>query len=213
MAIFLCVNPLNEILTTSFGSLDESQKRELTPSKSLVEPASKRVQSRQKLSGRFCKERGERLQSVLKENFVESPGKQATQEAVLCALQLTEKKKGLATHAVAKTFTSSKLNKRRGVYTNIKKAVSFNREDDKSGTITVDAESEIAKVQALIAESRRRRGNELLEDIIAKVTTGETNALEALLLAYKRETELLATRSEMLDKIYERELQFLIRTN
>ena len=76
----------------------------------------------------------------------------------------------------------------------------------------MDAESEITNIQALVAESRRR-GNEVLEDIIAKVTTGKINALEALLLAYKRETGLLTTHSEMLDEIYECELQFLMRTN
>lgn len=73
-------------------------------------------------------------------------------------------------------------------------------------------DSEVANVQALIAESRKR-GNDLLEDIIAKVTAGETNALQALLLAYKTETELLTAKSELLDKIYEREIQFLMRTD
>lgn len=206
VAILPCVNPLNENLTTSFGFLDDPQKRQLTPSK--VEPTSKR--SRQNLSGRFYKDRKETFSSVLQERFVESPGKQATQESILSALQLNKEEKGLATRAVTKTFPSSKLNKRKGVYTNIRKAVSFNCEDDKSGTVTVD--SEIANVQALIAESRKR-GNDLLEDIIAKVTAGETNALQALLLAYKTETELLTAKSELLDKIYEREIQFLMRTD
>lgn len=41
----------------------------------------------------------------------------------------------------------------------------------------------------------------------------ETGSIEALLLAYKREMELLATHSELLDKLYEREIQFLASTN
>jgi len=76
----------------------------------------------------------------------------------------------------------------------------------------LDAESEIGKIQAVIAECRRR-GKELLQDIVARVTAGELDALEALLIACKRETELLTAHTERLDKLYEREIQFLTRTN
>jgi len=43
------------------------------------------------LFGRFCKERAERLQNELKDYFVESPGKEASQELVLGTLKLTAK--------------------------------------------------------------------------------------------------------------------------
>lgn len=53
------------------------KKNKLTPSKASVEPSSKRLRTelQHKLSGRFCKERAERLQNELKEHFVESPGR------------------------------------------------------------------------------------------------------------------------------------------
>ena len=143
---------------------------------------------------------------------MESPGKQASQESVLSTLNLSEKDKGLATRAVTKTFPSTTINRRKGAYNNIRKAISFQLKDENPEVITVDAESEMSNVQALIAESRRR-GNKLLEDIIARVTVGENDALEALLLAYKRETELLTAHSEILDQLYEREIQHLMSTN
>ena len=135
------------------------------------------------------------------ENFVESPGKQASQESVLGTLNLTEEDKGLAACAVTKTFPSA--------YNNIRRAVSFESTEDE---VTLDAESKIGKTEAVIAECRRS-GKELLQDIIARVTAGELDALEALLIAYKRETELLTAHTERLDKLYEREIQLLIRTN
>ena len=202
-----------------FCSLDETheareKKNKLTPSKASVEPSGKRLRTdlQQNLSGRFCKERAERLQNELKEHFVESPGKEASQESVPDTLKLTEKDKGLATRAVTKTFPSASLNRRKGAYSNIRKAISFEHKGDNHEEATLDGDSEIANVQALIAECRRR-GKELLDDIIARVSAGDTDNIEALLLAYKREEELLTIHSQLLDKLYAREIQFLVNTN
>lgn len=160
----------------SFGSLDETlheakeKKNQLTPSKALVEPSSKRLRTadvQQKLSGRLRKERADRLQNVLKESFVESPGRETSQESVLGALQLTEKDKGLAIRAVTKTFPSASLNRRKGAYNNIRKAISFEHKEDNPEGVTLDADSEIANIQALTAQCRSR-GKELLDDIIAR---------------------------------------------
>lgn len=76
----------------------------------------------------------------------------------------------------------------------------------------MDANSEIGNIQALIAECRRR-GKELLDDIIARVSAGDTDNMEALLQAYKREEELLTTHSQLPDKLYAREIQFLVSTS
>lgn len=206
----------NETIVWFTGSDEEPSAhkgRKLnTPTKTLLEPASKRLRStttKQKLSGRFCQERNDSFQSALKENFVESPGKQASQESVLSVLNLDESDRGLATRAVNKAFPSATVNRRKGTYSNVRKAVSFGTNAEKSDTPTLDAESEIANIQGLISVARGK-GNELLDDIIARVTAGESNALQALLLAYKRETELLTSYSELLDKLYEREIQFLM---
>ena len=200
-----------EFFIGCYSDVDEASSshankgRQLTPSKTLVEPTSKRVRT---LSGRFGKERSERLQSTLKENFVESPGKQVGQEEVLSVLNLNDSEKGLATRAVNKTFPSACVNRRKGTYGNIRKAISFNTDAEKS----LNQESEIGHVQGLIANARRK-GNELLDDIIARVTAGESYAVQALLQAYKRETDLLTSYSQVLDKLYERELQFLMSGN
>ena len=179
-----------------------------------MEPSSKwlRTDLQHNLSGRFCKKRAERLQNELNEYFVESPGKEASQESVLCTLKLTAKDKGLATRAVTKSFPSASLNRRKGAYSNIRKAISFERKGDNHEEETLDANSEIGNIQALIAECRRR-GKELLDDIIARVSAGDTDNIEALLLAYKREEELVTTHSQLLDKVYAREIQFLVSTN
>jgi hypothetical protein len=94
--------------------------------------------------------------------FVESPGKQAAQESVLSTLGLRKEEKGLATRAVKHTFSTASINRRKGAYSNIRKGISFeiNSEKDK---ILVDTDSEIGKIQSLIA-----RGNSLLDDIIAR---------------------------------------------
>lgn len=178
----------------------------------MVEPASKRLRStaaKQKLSGCFCRELADSCDSLLKENFVESPGKLVSQESVLSTLDLTEEK-GLATRAVTKTFSFATINRRKGAYNNVRKAVSFERKEDNASTL--DAESEIARTQALISE-HRRRGEKLLRGITARVKAGDIVAIEALLKVYRRETELLAAHSEQLDELYERELQFVMRTN
>ena len=151
------------------------------------------------------------MQNELKEHFVESPGKEASQESVLCTLKLTEKDKGLATRGVTKTFPAASLNRRKGAYTNIRKAISFEHKGDNHEE-TLDADSEIGNIQALIAKCRRR-GKGLLDDIIARVSAGDTDNIEALLLAYKREEELLTTHSQLLDKLYVSEIQFLVSTN
>ena len=59
------------------------------------------------LSGRFGKVRQENLQSVLNANFVESPGKVASQETVMNVLDLCKSEKGLATRTVNNVFPSA----------------------------------------------------------------------------------------------------------
>ena len=98
--------------------------RELTPSKVLVEPNRKRLcakssNTKANFSGRFCKARQEKLQSVLNENFVESPGKVTSQETVTNVLDLSESEKGLATRTVNNVLPSASLNKHTKSYRNI----------------------------------------------------------------------------------------------
>ena len=53
------------------------------------------------------------------------------------------------------------------IVTSLRKAISFDYKGDNHGE-TLDADSEIGNIQALIAECRRR-GKGLLDDIIARV--------------------------------------------
>ena len=59
----------------------------------------------------FVKQDKKKLQSVLNENFVESPGKVTSQETVMNVLDLSESEKGLATWTVNNVFPSASLNK------------------------------------------------------------------------------------------------------
>ena len=109
--------------------------RELTPSKILVGPESKRAcqkdrKSVSRPSGRFCKQRQERFQALLNANFVESPGKVTEKQAVLNVLELDEQDKGLATRAIHKAFPTASIDRRNDSFKNIRKVGSFEIKTD-----------------------------------------------------------------------------------
>ena len=191
--------------------------RELTLSKVLVQPNRKRLcakssNTRANLSGRFCKARQEKLQSVLNENFVESPGKVTCQETVMNVLDLSESEKGPATRTVNNVFPSVSLNKHTKSYRNIRKLTSFEFKKDSTDEVYPDANSEILNVQHLLVESRQKL-KVCLDDIISRVETGNTEHIEALLKAHRRQSDIVTNYSETLDKLYEKEIKSLKISN
>ena len=156
--------------------------RELTPSKVLVEPNCKRLcekppKAKTKLSGRFCKERQEQLQSLLNANFVEGPGKVMSQETVMNVLDLSDDEKGLATRTV-NVFQTASLNKHNKSYRNIRKSTSFELKKDSSDNGSPVANTDIINIQNLLVESRQKN-NAYLDHIISTVETGSTEHIEA----------------------------------
>ena len=180
--------------------------RELTPSKILVEPERKR-KSVSRSSGRFCKQRQERFQALLNANFVESPGKVTEKQAVLNVLELDEQDKGLATRAIHKAFTAS-IDRRNESFRNIRKVGSFEIKPDTEELVSVCG-TDISNIRALLAESRQKNST-LLEEIISRVKDRNTENIQALLDAHKKQSDLVTHYSETLDKLYEKEITLLM---
>ena len=94
----------------------------------LTAPSNKEV--RQKLSGRFCKERHSRFSELLRETFFECPGHSVQPKEVLVLLGLGETKedKRVATKVMSDTFPSFYLNRTKKEYRNVKRKYSFSFE-------------------------------------------------------------------------------------
>lgn len=128
---------------------------------------------------------------------------------VMNVLDLSESEKGLATRTVNNVFTSASLNKHTKSYRNIQKLTSFEFKKDSTDEVYPDANSEILNVQHLLVESRQKL-KVCLDDIISRVETGNTEHIEALLKAHRRQSDLVTNYSETLDKLYEKEIKSLI---
>ena len=61
----------------------------------------------------------------------------------------------------------------------------------------------------MLVESRQKL-KVCLDDIISRVETGNTEHIEALLKAHRRQSDLVTNYSETLDKLYEKEIKSLI---
>ena len=180
----------------------------------MVEPNRKKhcgkpPKAKTNLSGRFCKERQERLQSVLKANFVESPERVTPKETVMSLLDLSENEKGLATRTVNNTFPTASLNKHTQSYRNIRKRTSFELKKDSSDKVYPIDNTDISNIQNLLVESRQTNAA-MLNDIISRVETGSTEHIQPLLEAHRKQSELVTHYSETLDKLYEKEIKSLM---
>ena len=81
-----------------------------------------------RLTSRHVQERNQRHDRILKENLVESPGREVAQSDVLQLLQITESKEceKLASGAIGRTFGPAvQFSRRKKVYQNIRKRISY----------------------------------------------------------------------------------------
>ena len=203
---------IDEEEMSDFSSVKKG--RELTPSKILREPESKRAcqkdrKSVSRPSGRFCKQRQERFQALLHANFVESSGKVRDKQSVLSVLELDEQDKRLATRAIHKSFPAASIDRRDESFKNIRKVASFEIKTDAEELFPLCG-TDLSNIRALLAESRQKNAA-LLEEIISRVKDHNTENIHALLDAHKKQSDLVTHFSEKLDKLYEKEITLLMK--
>ena len=159
-------------------------------------------------SGRSCKQRQERFQALLNANFVESAGKVTEKQAVLNVLELDEQDKGLATWAIYKAFPTASIDRRNESFRNTRKVGSFEIKPDTEELVSVCG-TDISNIRALLAESRQKNAT-LLEEIISRVKDRNTENIQPLLDAHKKQSGLVTHYSKTLDKLYEKEITLLM---
>lgn len=170
------------------------------PSPSKFEPAKKRAN----LNSDHCRKRRDNLNAVLKENFVESPGKTTSRSDIMEALDTDNK--SLTTRAVKETFPSVKLDRGKGEYKNIRRAVSYESSSSTStSSFEVRGDSEIHSLHQKVA-CHRQKAKTLMDAIMSSVDSGY---LRSLLCMYNKEMECVSNLTESIDIIYEKELQFM----
>ena len=179
------------------ASTPVKSKRRLESRPSECEPPSKR------LCGGESKKRQGVLQSRLKENFAESPGKKTDRSEVMSFLETNSK--SLATRAVKSTFPSATYDKRKQQYRNVRKSVSFVI----GGNESVSQNTEIYKLQQNVL-IHKQKAKLLMDDIVSNSSVSDNVYLGALVNMYNKEIESISKLSDSIDAIYERELNLLL---
>ncbi len=179
------------------ASTPVKSKRRLESRPSECEPPSKR------LCGGESKKRQGVLQSRLKENFAESPGKKTDRSEVMSFLETNSK--SLATRAVKSTFPSATYDKRKQQYRNVRKSVSFVI----GGNESVSQNTEVYKLQQNVL-IHKQKAKLLMDDIVSNSSVSDNVYLGALVNMYNKEIESISKLSDSIDAIYERELNLLL---
>jgi hypothetical protein len=176
----------------------KSKKHKLGPSN--LEPPKKKAN----LSGIDCKRRSEMMQDILKEKFVESPGKTTSHADVLDALQIDNK--NLATRSVKQSFSSVVNDRRKGEYKNIRHAISYHNACE-SHSFEVHNNSDIYKLQQEVILHKEKA--ETLMDAIK--TSVKDPYVSSLISLYNKEMDYVSTLTDNIDVMYEKELEFLMK--
>ena len=155
------------------GIEDRGEKHTLTPSKAQRQPKPKRLRttpddtetklqdekqvtqvaesiaslSVEKPSNKFYQDCHIRFENLLKENLTHSKGSEASQQDILdpFELQSNSSDKPIATKAVTDTFPSAKYSKRKLVYQNVSKFVSFTQSE--RGITVLEENSNVSKLK------------------------------------------------------------------
>lgn len=171
-------------------------KHQLSPSK--FEPAKKRTN----LTSIGCKRRSEKLQDVLKQKFVESPGKVTSHADVLNALEIDNK--NLATRTVKQVFKSAVNDRKKGEYKNIRCSLSYESSSDGS-SFEVRKDSAIHSLQQQVIV-HKEKAKVLMDAIKSSVSDPCVSSLISL---YNKEMDCVSTLTNNIDIMYEKELEFL----
>ena len=180
----------------------KAKRSELSPSE--FEPPAKR------LHGEGCKKRQDILQSQLKEEFVESPGKRTERSEVMSFLETDSK--SLATRAVKSAFPSATYDKRKQQYRNIRKSISFvvGSESSDESDLQVSQNTEIYNLQQNVL-TRKQKAKLIMDDILSNSSVSDNVYLRTLVNMYNQEMESISKITDSIDAIYERELKLLLQ--
>jgi hypothetical protein len=180
----------------------KAKRSELSPSE--FEPPAKR------LHGEGCKKRQDILQSQLKEDFVESPGKRTERSEVMSFLETDSK--SLATRAVKSAFPSATYDKRKQQYRNIRKSISFvvGSESSDESDLQVSQNTEIYNLQQNVL-TRKQKAKLIMDDILSNSSVSDNVYLRTLVNMYNQEMESISKITDSIDAIYERELKLLLQ--
>ena len=114
--------------------------------------------------------------------------------------------KSRTTRAVNDPFPSVKVDKNTGVYTNIRRSVSFEN-NQSTASFEVDRDSEIHRLQQEIAIHRQKA-----KTMMVGINSSMDNTyLRSRLCLYNKKMDCVSTLSERMDILYEKELEFLLQ--
>ena len=146
------------------------------------------------------------MSAVLRENFVESPGKVVSRVDVMNTLK-TENK-NLTTRAVKETFKSVKVEKHKDRYKNIRRSVSFHSTStDSTSSFNSFPDSNINHLQQQV-KVRKQKAKEIMETIISSVND---SYIKTLVFMYDKEMDCVSSLTESIDILYETEIEFLMK--
>jgi hypothetical protein len=179
-------------------------KHELSPSKAEHE----HEQKPKRLKGSYCQRRQEHLRNVLRDNFVESPGKSTDQDVVMDCLQVDSK--NVTTRAVCGAFDNASFDKNKRVYKNIRKSLPFADNMFENGE-TKSTDTVISNLKEKLGECKAKAKN-MMSNIMTIVEQGSSDNtfIKAMLQLYNKEIKQISIISEAMDAEYEKELKFLL---
>ena len=144
---FLSLYITEEINTEEFiphaSSTPTRKRTNFSPLKG--EPAAKRSN----LSGKDCRKRKENFCAVLKETFVESPGRTTSYAEVMETIETDNK--SMATRAVKEAFPTVRPDSCKCEYKNIRWSISFEKTSASSTSLEVCHDSNIHRLQQEVA--------------------------------------------------------------
>ena len=206
-------------------------KAELTPSKAERESAPKcredqlqnkddimqtayqstDISARNRLSGKYYKNRRDSFLAVLKEKFIQSFGDEVPRSDILNILQLSDSSadKRVATKAMTDTFGLCYYNRYKDTYCNVKKITAF--ADNLTEGLELDKNSVIEKIRDQIrassdcVDSWRSEINNVLKE-----KQPDLRYLGAVFAMYDNEVQKLEKQVKTLDELYIFELKILI---
>ena len=199
--------PENTCSISNFEKDQQSRKQLRSPSKYSDKPNPKRFQpSKSNIKGKECKIRQDIIDSLIRESFVESPERTMSRNEVMDVLNTSNA--NLTTIAVKRVFLSVKLDKHKQEYRNVHKALSSDFCVD--SPVERSTNSKISKLQQQLYV-HQSKAKSIVGEIMCKLDEKPCDQvyLKALVRLHNGEMESVATLTNAIDSIYERELSLL----
>ena len=192
-----------EVFEPGESSTPKKSRQHLGTTACSYEPPVKRSN----LNSIQCTTRGDEMSAVLRENFVESPGKVVSRVDVMNTLK-TENK-NLTTRAVKETFKSVNVEKHKDQYKNIRRSVSFHSTStDSTSSFNSFPDSNINHLQQQV-KVHKQKAKEIMETIITSVND---SYIKTLVFMYDKEMmDCVSSLTESIDILYKTEIEFLMK--